>query len=119
LDSTDPLAVESGIYPVDDLLRVQADGMNGGDNNQQEEYEQHRVLTDVLAFFPLNVRPKTTQHSLQSHFPRPLSRKQLSEVLRPGNFKPGRSPLRLIFGEVGSHVHGTKVTPGSEDRAFE
>jgi hypothetical protein len=97
--------VEGGIYPVDDLLRVHADGVNGGDNNQQEEYEQHRVLTDVLAFFSLHVRPKPTQ--------------QLAEVLRPGNFKPGRSPLRLIVGEVGNHVHGTKVTPGSEDRAFE
>jgi hypothetical protein len=111
--------VEGGIYPVDDLLRVHADGVNGGDNNQQEEYEQHRVLTDVLAFFSLNVRPKPTQHSLQAHSRGLRSRKQLAEVLRPGNFKPGRSPLRLIVGEVGNHVHGTKVTPGSEDRAFE
>lgn len=52
--------MEGGVYPVDYLLGIHADGMNGGDNDQQEQYEQNCVLADVLAFFSPETCPKPT-----------------------------------------------------------
>ena len=109
--------MQRGVYLVDDLLGIHADGMNGGDNDQQEQHEQNRVLAGVLAFFSPEICPKPTKHS-RILIPAELSRKSLLKSSAPAT-SPGAVTAARIVGELGGAVHGTKVARVTEGRARE